>query len=75
VEHKAGEGQEMQTRYGLGQPFVVAGQTAEARRPAEGALRYQRRGRSTNLRLASGSLTTSSRIPWASASEAGVSPV
>lgn len=38
MQHQAGEGQEVQTRQGRCQPFVVAGEAAEARSPGETAL-------------------------------------
>ncbi len=38
MQHEAGEGHEVQTADGLGQPFIVAHQAAEARLPGEAAL-------------------------------------
>ena len=37
LEHQAGEGHEVESGQGLGQPLVVADQPAEARRPGEAA--------------------------------------
>jgi hypothetical protein len=78
MEHETGEGDEMQAGKGLGQALVVAGEATEAGQPGAAALHDPAPGpqdAATQPCLASGSLITSRRMPWAAASSAGSSPL
>ena len=74
---KTGEGQRTSARHGFGQAFIVARQAAEAGQPRQSCARRPSAGAAAQSRAwdpASGSLTTSSWMPWAAAAAAGSSP-
>lgn len=75
MEHRAGEGDEVQPSHGPWQPLVVLGQPPNRDAHAKERSTTHRRGNSTKPRWACERFTISSRMPRASASASGRFPV